>query len=471
MGAVNPVGLEMLLSTMRRQLSSVVGVFVNSTATWLVASASWQQLGSMTQLQALSLNISRHKGSLLPTSAFKAFQWRDVACLGGLSQLQHLHLAADNACGRSLNSGLGFLSKLTALTELHLAMPAVHGFSTVSSCTQLRRLWVCPEPSMTPVEQGALSTQDCKAVSRLTQLTSLGLLWPLQDGAKTALYRALGNLPQLTMVAAAEWTPEVVPVFADLLLRLTTVQGAWREPGRQSGTDSLTDPSPANSTAASPASPDSSSCPQVQWLITSGSVPFEHFLNITACSLRGSIKPSTLASVSQHCTRLQILDCCDNTSSQYAAPGHFSWYSLPPEAPCADRVAALHGLARLPNRLNSCMWSVCDDAEIMALVNAARNVPHVRVNVPPDSAVTAAGLMQLGGLRKLDSLELALQGRAGSFTPAASRTLLGCFHHQVHVTLFLKTVEQVRVFGEAWDWLGQFQLNCPKISMRTAVPL
>lgn len=193
MSAVNPVGLEMLLSTIRRPMPNVVGVFVNSTAIWLVASASWQQLGSMTQLQALSLNISKHKGSQLPTSAFKAFQWRDLACLGGLTQLQHLHLAADNACGRSMNSGLGFLGKLTALTELHLAIPVEHGFSAVSSCTQLRRLWVCPEPSMTPVEQGALSTQGCKAVSRLTQLTRLGLLWPLQEGAKTVLCRHWGT--------------------------------------------------------------------------------------------------------------------------------------------------------------------------------------------------------------------------------------------------------------------------------------
>jgi hypothetical protein len=48
--AVNPVGLEMLLSTMRRFMPGIVGMFVKSTATWLVASASWQQLGSMTQL-------------------------------------------------------------------------------------------------------------------------------------------------------------------------------------------------------------------------------------------------------------------------------------------------------------------------------------------------------------------------------------------------------------------------------------
>lgn len=133
MSAVNPVGLEMLLSTIRRQLPAVIGVYVYCKATWLVASASWQQLGSMTQLQALSINISKRKGSQIPTSAFKAFQWRDLACLGGLTQLQHLHLSADNPPFCDLNSGLGFLGKPTALTELQLAIPAVHGFSTVSS--------------------------------------------------------------------------------------------------------------------------------------------------------------------------------------------------------------------------------------------------------------------------------------------------------------------------------------------------
>lgn len=139
----------------------------------------------------------------------------------------------------------------------------------------------------------------------------------------------LGHLPQLTMVAAAEWTPEVVPVIACLLPRLTTVQGAWREPGRQSDSENLTDPSPANSTAASPASPGSSSCPQVQWLITSGSVPFEHFPNITACTMQGSIKPSSLAGVSQHCTRLNFIDCCDATSA-YVPPWTIQLVQLAP---------------------------------------------------------------------------------------------------------------------------------------------
>jgi hypothetical protein len=127
----------MLLSTMRRQMPSVVGVHVTSKATWLVASASWQQLGSMTQLQALSLNISKHKGSQITTSAFKAFQWGDLACLGGLTRLQHLRLGADNACGWHLNSVLSFLGEMTALAELHMELPAVQGFSAISSCTRL----------------------------------------------------------------------------------------------------------------------------------------------------------------------------------------------------------------------------------------------------------------------------------------------------------------------------------------------
>jgi hypothetical protein len=128
---------------------------------------------------------------------------------------------------------------------------------------------------MTTAAQGALSAQDCKAVAHLTQLTSLGLLWPLQEGAVSALYRSLGHLPQLTMVAGAEWAPEVLPVFASLLPHLATVLGTWREPGRQSDTDSLTDPAAAASTAASQAAPASGSCPQVQCLTTPGSIPFE----------------------------------------------------------------------------------------------------------------------------------------------------------------------------------------------------
>jgi hypothetical protein len=114
---------------------------------------------------------------------------------------------------------------------------------------------------------------------------------------------------------------------------------------------------------------------------------------------------------------------------------------------------------------------VCDDAEVVALVVAARNVPHVCINVPPDSVVTAAGLMQLGGLRKVVSMELALQGTSGSFTPAAARMLLGCLHRQARVTLFLASAEQVRVFEDAWVWLGQLRLNCPRLSLKTAVPL
>lgn len=104
----------------------------------------------------------------------------------------------------------------------------------------------------------------------------------------------------------------------------------------------------------------------------------------------------------------------------------------------------------------------------MALVVAACNVPHVSVNVPPGSAVTAGGLMQLGGLRKLVSLELFLQRTC---PPAAARMLLGCFHHQARVTLFLSSAEEVRVFAEACAWLGQLRLNCPRISIQTAVPL
>lgn len=292
--------------------------------------------------------------------------------------------------------------------------------------------------------QGALSVQDCKAVAHLTQLTSLELLWPLQAGTGSALYRSLGHLPQLTMVAAAEWTPEVLPVFASLLPHLTSVLGTWREPGRQSDTDSLTDPAAAASTAASHADPASSSCPQVQCLITAGYVPFEHFPNITICSLRGSIKPSALASMSQHCTQLQVLDV--NTAGTQQPPGLFGWYSLLPEAPCGDRVTALHGLARMPKALDTCVWALCDDAEMMALVVADRNVPDVCVNVPPGSAVTTGGLMQLGGLRMVN-LELGLLGisfqnwhrlqQECCWAVCTTRRVWGCMLQQISNGMFL----------------------------------
>jgi hypothetical protein len=104
---------------------------------------------------------------------------------------------------------------------------------------------------------------------------------------------------------------------------------------------------------------------------------------------------------------------------------------------------------------------------MMALVVAARNVPHVSVIVPPGSSVTAGGLMLLGGLQvRLVSLDLEVLGI--NFTTAAARMLLGCLHHKACVRIYVATDQQWHVFAEAWAWLGQLHLNRPlSLSVQT----
>lgn len=131
---ISPIGLELLLSTMRHQLPDLKGFSVGSTVSWLAAAGSWQQLGVMTQLTRLDIQLPQYD-NCLPTSppwspdtdsVTKAFQWRDIASLAGLTQLQLLALAGNSACGHHPHSGLGFLGKMTALTDLHLDVPLGH---------------------------------------------------------------------------------------------------------------------------------------------------------------------------------------------------------------------------------------------------------------------------------------------------------------------------------------------------------
>lgn len=141
-------------------------------------------------------------------------------------------------------------------------------------------------------------------------------------------------------------------------------------------------------------------------------------------------------------------------------PGAAGWFSLPPEAPRADCVEALHGLRGLPHPLNTFVWSVYDDAEMAALVVAAGGVPFVCLNVPEGSCVTPYGLMQLGRLHMV-GLQLHLHGI--SFEPAAARMLLSCLDGQARVRLHPATLQQAQVFSDAMAWLDESNVFRPDI--------
>jgi hypothetical protein len=425
---------------------------------WSTVAALWQQLGVMTQLTHLDVQFpfNRTCPYALTGITAKAFQWCDIACLAGLTHLQHLTLAGNDACGRSFHSGLSFLSKLTALTELHMRLPVVDNINFISTCTQLRHVWVCPPPirlGSAAFMQDALSAQECEFVSHLTPTDMPGvnttLCWPLDYDAKPAFYNALRHLPHLTVVGAADWTLEVLPVFSSHLTRLVAVHGAWSEPVLEVDSE---DPS-AEPTTTAHNDINSRSCPHVKRLYNvAGSVPFQVFPNLAICCLGGSIETSALAGLSQQCKQLQVLD------GFHKRTGDAEWCSMSPLAPCTERVQALYGLARLPHPLNTFVWSVYDDEEMAALVVAARNVPHVRINVPHGSLVTSWGIMHLGKLHMLD-LELGLQGI--TLEPDAAKALMSCLDPRAHVRLYVASVQQADVFVNAVDYLAASHVSRP----------
>ena len=451
---------------MRHQMAGLVHLTITSTS-WLSVAAAWQQLGAMTQLTHLEIDFPPcQEGLPLPLgTSTTAFQWCDIASLQGLTGLQHLTLIAAETCGRRPHLGVNFLAKLTALAELRIGVPFISGLCAVRNCTQLHSLWLHREwrkPGVPPdvltsgssSMQGTLSAQDYEAVSHLTKLTSLGLWWPSQDSAVPALYSALQHLPQLTVIAARQWTRDVLPVFASCLTRLSTVHGAWDVHQPQ---NDITNSSAAAPTTAEmdPSCNVANSCPHVQHLCdVAGSVPFQAFPNISMCSLGGSISPSALASISQHCTQLQVLDTVHPPS------GALSWFSLPAQAPCTVRVQALYQLFRMPHHLNSFAWSVYDDAEMAALVAVARMVPFFYITVPAGSALTPCGLMQLGRLHMF-GLRLRLHGI--SLAPADARMLLSCLCGRACVEVYPATPQQADVFHNAALWLQAVQLDRPAI--------
>jgi hypothetical protein len=156
-----------------------------------------------------------------------------LAPLRNLTGLQQLHITSCKQLQHGgeeqgqQGEGFEFLGELTALTDLEIAVPSTHGFTNISSCTALQRLWLRPVGNSSG--GGRLSDEDWEAVGQLGHLTELHINMkhqPRSLSTQQPFYAALQKLSQLHSVGDCNWTAAALPILAGLP-RLRHVSGLW----------------------------------------------------------------------------------------------------------------------------------------------------------------------------------------------------------------------------------------------------
>jgi hypothetical protein len=207
----SPVALGLLLGLLRTQLPGMRGFALVSEQRWVdTGGAQWYQLGSMSQLTSLELNFLS-----TPLISYNyAFAVRDLAQLGRLTGLQRLAVKAAKVKNHKVDSDLQFLSKLTALTALTLALPPgqsrkLEGFGRCTNLRSLvlpvlsRRLDVCGDKWSAP-----MGPTPCDAMSGLTGLTKLLVGWELQPDDTWRRLGATNSFQPHSQERMYRWTIE-----------------------------------------------------------------------------------------------------------------------------------------------------------------------------------------------------------------------------------------------------------------------
>jgi hypothetical protein len=201
-----PLALAMIINSISSRLPRLQDLTLAFTESWEDgAQQVWEQLGSITQLTSLKVHFDNcrveagdtSKGCLLP----------HLAPLRNLTGLQQLHITSCKQLQHrgeeqgQQGGGFEFLGELTALTDLEIAVPSTHGFTSISSCTALQRLWLRPMGNSSG--GGRLSDEDWEAVGQLGHLTELHINMkhqPRSLSAQQPFYAALRKLSQLHSV-------------------------------------------------------------------------------------------------------------------------------------------------------------------------------------------------------------------------------------------------------------------------------
>lgn len=350
--------------------------------------------------------------------------------------------------------GLYFLQRLQALTSLRLVMPSFTGFeSGVSSCTQLRCLHLGAGlfPGVNPGRQPCLSPAQYEVLSALSCLTEL-LCGAVKKSDMSVFYGAIKDLRHLETLAlgfGTKWTLDALPVLAGLP-RLSTVTGAWHK----------IDPSPGSSGSGTVAT---FRCRSVRWLLeAAGAVPFSAFPHLEECALGGSITPSALASMAQHCQHLTAFGDVGDTWELSKLPT-----TLPRAAPVAECVAAIQSLGQLSSTLKRITWHALVDAELAALATATSScqaLDKVLLVVPRGGDVSAFGLTtHLARLWRPKALSLELPGMYLNHNAAVA--LLSGLHPKMKLSLLVGSGEVLDTLYDAANEVESVGLAHPQLRL------
>jgi len=326
------------------------------------------------------------------------------------------------------------LHGLTSLTSLFCDLSPVGTLPHVSTCTSLRELVVdCRDRQQAELEEDVWASLAPLSYLSVLDVWNARLLTP-----SPALCAALEQLPRLKVIAAASWSPAVLPALT-VCTQLSSLKGAWRAGDV----------------------PEWVRLPQVQELgMAVSAAPFSAFPEVRTVHTAGLLTIDSLNSLEQHCSGLQRLlasgDHRDRVRTD-TAPDL--------EATLPQRFVALAALSRLTN-LTVLEHVVSSDLEVQGLVQVARRLARrklSRLGVLLCGPVSVAGAMQLAGLPpRLSHL------RVEAINPDTASAL--AFHASVFLCslssirelyICVREASEAQAFVEAMQWILDGSLPRP----------
>lgn len=234
------------------------------------------------------------------------------------------------------------------------------------------------------------------------------------------------------------------------LPRLSTVTGAWHK----------IDPAPGSSGSSIVAT---FHCRSVCWLLeAAGAVPCSAFPHLEECALGGSITPSALASMAQHCQHLTAFGDVGDTWELSNLPT-----TLPQAAPVAARVTAIQSLSQLSSTLKRITLHAQVDTELAALAtptSSCQTLDKVVLVVPRGGDVSILGLTtHLARLWRPKALSLELPDMYLDHDAAVA--LLSGLHPKMKLSLLLGSDEELDTLYDAANEVESMDLARPQFRL------
>jgi len=339
----------------------------------------------------------------------------DIHLLASLHKLEHLTLQLHEDEEISLAQ---MLAGMTALTCLSVNACSVQAMACVSSCGALQKLRLGCADGL----QDELGPGEWDSLGLLTDLTSLELVNAHMYTAAPACVAALSKLNKLQVVAAAEWSADVLSAYT-ACTQLRKISGPWQAGGCTHG----------------------ARFSRLTMLdLAGGSPPFQAFPNVIALRLISSLAASDFVALSQQCKGLRSL--LVNFSPK--APT-----SLSPDQPHDVRCAAVQSLKAL-ERLETVQFMVHDNIELVALAGVAsvlvdQGLKHLSL-FNRNGCLTAGALLHLGRIPGLQTLHLELDERSlDAMSPDDVPMFLAGLCDVSRVLLILPCQQHVLMFEDA----------------------